>query len=183
MTIAARSIKRILILLPILGTKWGRHPKVEPVTKVARVSDEVEIEEIEAVTDELFEAWKTLLPQLSSSAKPMTREWLTRVVEAPDTTMIVARIDQKIIGALTLVTFAIPVGLRARIEDVVVDKSARGQGVGEQLSRYGLDLAARMGSPVVDLTSSPDRESANRLYQRIGFQPRNTNVYRFKFDG
>lgn len=157
-------------------------PKSLTLTKVAKVSPEVEISEVEEVTSELLRAWEGLLPQLSSSAKPMTKEWLERIVGSEDSTMIVAKIDHQIIGSLTLVTFAIPVGLRARIEDVVVDESARGRGVGEQLSRYALDLAARLGAPVVDLTSSPSRESANRLYQRIGFQQRNTNVYRFKFD-
>ena len=80
---------------------------------------------------------------------------------------------------LTLVIFRIPTGMRAWIEDVVVDEAARGHGVGEALNRFALDLAKRRGCKTVDLTSRPSREAANRMYQRIGFQARETNVYRY----
>ena len=83
------------------------------------------------------------------------------------------------VGTLTLVVFRIPTGVRAWIEDVVVDDAARGHGVGEALNQFALDLARGKGAKTVDLTSRPSREAANRLYQRIGFQPRETNVYRF----
>jgi ribosomal protein S18 acetylase RimI-like enzyme len=81
---------------------------------------------------------------------------------------------------LTLAVFRIPTGVRAWIEDVVVDQSARGQGVGEALSRRALDLAAAAGARTVELTSRPSRQAANHLYQRLGFQPRDTNVYRYQ---
>jgi ribosomal protein S18 acetylase RimI-like enzyme len=83
------------------------------------------------------------------------------------------------VGSLTLAVFRIPTGLRAWIEDVVVDESARGQGVGEALNRAALDRAAALGAVTVDLTSRPSRAAANRLYQRLGFEPRETNVYRY----
>ena len=89
--------------------------------------------------------------------------------------------DGRILGSLTLVVFPIPTGIRAWIEDVVVDEAARGRGVGEALNRAALDRARAAGARTVDLTSRPSREAANRLYQRIGFQPRDTNVYRFDF--
>ena len=88
-----------------------------------------------------------------------------------------------ILGSLTLVVFPIPTGIRAWIEDVVVDDAARGRGVGEELNRFALDLAGRLGARTVDLTSRPSREAANRLYQRIGFEARDTNVYRFSLEG
>ena len=78
--------------------------------------------------------------------------------------------------------FRIPTGVRAWIEDVVVDGDARGRGVGEALNRHALDRARMLGAKTVDLTSRPSREAANRLYQRIGFVPRETNVYRFDLD-
>jgi ribosomal protein S18 acetylase RimI-like enzyme len=83
------------------------------------------------------------------------------------------------VGSLTLVTFRIPTGIRAWIEDVVVDESARGHGVGEALNQAAIEEARHKGAVTVDLTSRPSREAANRLYQRIGFTPRDTNVYRY----
>jgi ribosomal protein S18 acetylase RimI-like enzyme len=91
----------------------------------------------------------------------------------------VARVDGRIAGALTLATFPIPTGVRAWIEDVVVDSAARGHGVGEALNQAAIAEARARGAVTVDLTSRPSREAANRLYQRIGFVRRDTNVYRF----
>jgi len=93
--------------------------------------------------------------------------------------VLVARVDGEILGALTLVVFRIPTGVRAWIEDVVVDDRARGKGVGELLNRVALDLARSKGARTVELTSRPSREAANRLYRRIGFVQRDTNVYRY----
>jgi ribosomal protein S18 acetylase RimI-like enzyme len=93
--------------------------------------------------------------------------------------VFVARVDGNIVGSLTLVTFRIPTGIRAWIEDVVVDESARGHGVGEALNQAAIEEARRKGAVTVDLTSRPSREAANRLYQRIGFVQRDTNVYRY----
>ena len=81
-----------------------------------------------------------------------------------------------------MVLFRIPTGVRAMIEDVVVDEALRGRGIGEALSREALKVARENGARTVDLTSRPSREAANRLYQRIGFKLRDTNVYRYSFD-
>ncbi|MCU1500832.1 MAG: hypothetical protein JWM12_186 [Ilumatobacteraceae bacterium] len=136
------------------------------------------IEIATAPTPELVDALAALLPQLSSSPPPSAVE-LGEVLAAPGTVLFVARVDGRIVGALTLVTFRIPTGPKAWIEDVVVDESARGHGVGETLNRAALDEAARRGIDSVSLTSRPSREAANRLYVRIGFTRRETNVYRY----
>ncbi len=96
-----------------------------------------------------------------------------------DTVVFVARVDGSILGSLTLAFYRIPTGLKAWIEDVVVDTEARGRGVGELLNRAALDEARRRGAKDVSLTSRPSREAANRLYLRIGFEARSTNVYRY----
>lgn len=101
------------------------------------------------------------------------------MIDAAANDVLVARLDGMLVATLTLVTFRIPTGVRAWIEDVVVDAAARGHGVGEQLNRFAIDLARSKGATTVDLTSRPSRESANRLYQRIGFHQRDTNVYRY----
>ncbi len=119
------------------------------------------------------------MPQLSATTVPPDRATLDRIVSSPAATVLVARTDGKIVGALTLIMFSIPTGLRARIEDVVVDESARGQGVGEALSLEAISIARVAGARNVDLTTRPSRVAAGRLYERIGFQPRETRVYRF----
>lgn len=139
----------------------------------------VEIEIATAPTAELVEAFARLVPQLSRSSPPPTRDEVAAMVDSAATDVLVARLDGEVVGSLTLVTFRIPTGVRAWIEDVVVDESARGHGVGEALNRFALDLARSRGAKTVDLTSRPSREAANRLYQRLGFTPRDTNVYRF----
>jgi ribosomal protein S18 acetylase RimI-like enzyme len=135
------------------------------------------IEIVEEPTDELVEALARLLPQLSS-APPPDAAALSAVL-AGESVMFVARVEGKIVGSLTLVLYRIPTGLKAWIEDVVVDEAARGHGVGEALNLAALDEARRHGVKAVSLTSRPSRAAANRLYQRIGFSARDTNVYRY----
>jgi ribosomal protein S18 acetylase RimI-like enzyme len=101
------------------------------------------------------------------------------MVQSSATLVLVARVDGRIAGSLTLAMFRIPTGLRAWIEDVVVDGDARGNGVGEALNSFAIEEARKRGAVTVDLTSRPSREAANRLYQRLGFVARDTNVYRF----
>lgn len=130
--------------------------------------------------DALSEAMTRMVPQLSSSNPVPDRAALAEIVSSPSTTLFVARLDGIIVGTLTLAVFRIPTGLRAWIEDVVVDESARGHGVGEALNLAALAEARRRGCVTVDLTSRPSREAANRLYERLGFVRRETNVYRFE---
>lgn len=132
------------------------------------------------VDDELVTAFERLIPQLSSSNPPPTAAELTALVSSDASTLFIARVDGQIVGSLTLAMFRIPTGIRAWIEDVVVDSSARGHGVGEALNLAALEHAKKNGAITVDLTSRPSREAANRLYQRIGFKARETNVYRYE---
>jgi ribosomal protein S18 acetylase RimI-like enzyme len=140
----------------------------------------IEVEAVRQVTDELVQACRRLLPQLSSSAAPLLADDLARIANHQANTLFVARNQGAIVGMLTLVTFPLPSGLRARIEDVVVDEAARGQGVGTALTMAAVDLAQRQGARSVDLTSRASRVAANRLYQRLGFQLRDSNVYRYQ---
>lgn len=137
------------------------------------------VDVVTEITDGLVEAFGRLLPQLSSSAKPLDAQALSRIATHPGNRVLVAVDDNAgIIGSLTLVTFPIPSGLRARIEDVVVDEAARGRGVGALLTEEALRLAREMGARTVDLTSRPSREAANRLYEKLGFDRRDSRVYR-----
>jgi len=145
----------------------------------------VQIIEAAEVTPELVAAFERLIPQLSSSNPAPTETELAAICESEASVLLIAvdrEADDLILGSLTLAWFRIPTGVRAWIEDVVVDEEARGHGVGELLNRAALDRARELGAKTVDLTSRPSREAANRLYQRIGFVARDTNVYRFSLE-
>ena len=131
------------------------------------------------VDDGLVDAVHRLVPQLTTSTPPPTRVELEVIVAGPSTMLLLARNGRATVGMLTLAIFRIPTGIRAWIEDVVVDADARGKGVGEALTREAVRIAGTHGARTVELTSRPSREAANRLYQRLGFERRDTNVYRF----
>lgn len=139
----------------------------------------LDVRPAEVVDDELVAALAALIPQLSSSSPPPTAAQLDEIVSNPNSVLFVARLDGRIVGSLTLACYRIPTGLKAWIEDVVVDGSARGHGVGELLNRLALDEARARGAKNVSLTSRASREAANRLYQRIGFERYETNLYRY----
>ncbi len=138
------------------------------------------VEAAASVDDDLCAAVALLVPQLSRSSPPPTRAQLEGIVAAPGNTLFLARDGGRIVGMLTLVVFAIPTAVRAWIEDVVVDEGSRGSGVAAALVQAALDRAGARGARTVDLTSRPDREVANRLYVRMGFERRETNVYRYQ---
>ncbi len=140
----------------------------------------IRVERAEAVDDRLVEAFAHLIPQLSSSAVPPSRDHLEAIVHSGSNVMLVAMDGDRCVGSLTLGFIRIPTGLKAWIEDVVVDGAVRGRGVGEKLVTEAIAHARERGAKSVELTSNPTRQAANRLYQRIGFVQRETNVYRFK---
>jgi len=141
----------------------------------------ITIEVVEAADGELVEAFAKLIPQLSRSSAAPDLETLDQIAKSEASTLLIARgEDGVILGSMTLAMFDIPTGRRAWIEDVVVDTDARGQGVGRVLNERALEIAEAAGAKTVDLTSRPSREAANRLYQRIGFVERETNVYRYQ---
>jgi ribosomal protein S18 acetylase RimI-like enzyme len=140
---------------------------------------DISVEVARSVDDELADAVTRLVPLLSSSAAVPSRQELNEIVSSPASALLVARDAGRIAGMLTLAVFRIPTGVRAWIEDVVVDGNARGRGIGEALTREAIRLAAARGARTVELTSRASREAANRLYRRLGFEPRETNVYRY----
>jgi len=143
----------------------------------------ITIEELREVTDDVVQAFRRLVPQLSTSAVPPDDGALRTLVSSPAATVLLARNDDNaIVGTLTLVTFPIPTGYRAWIEDVIVDDSARGQGVGLLLTEEALNRARKTGARTVDLTTRPSRVAAGRLYEKAGFTQRETRVYRYTFE-
>ncbi len=144
----------------------------------------MQIEQVTAVTEELCDAFQRLIPQLATNRLPPTKEELAALVGSESSTLLIVRHPEpsnRIVGAGCLTVYRVPTGVRAIIEDVIVDELARGLGIGESLVRRLMDLARDKGANGVALTSNPRRASANRLYQRIGFTRRETNAYFFKF--
>ena len=140
----------------------------------------IHITEIIDVTDEVVAAFAALIPQLSSSSPPPNGDHLGEMAGNPNTVLFGARDTStgELVGTLTLAFFRIPTGLQARIEDVVVDEAGRGKGVGRELTNAAIDRARSAGAKSVGLTSRPSRAAANALYTSMGFERRETNVYR-----
>jgi ribosomal protein S18 acetylase RimI-like enzyme len=143
--------------------------------------DEIRIAEVTSASVDVLDALQRLVGELSSSAAKPHAADLEEITESPVTRLITAtRESGDVVGMLTLVLFRIPTGLRAWIEDVVVDERARGQGVGEALTREAIRMARDSGARTIDLTSNRSREAANRMYQKLGFSRRDTTVYRIE---
>jgi ribosomal protein S18 acetylase RimI-like enzyme len=141
------------------------------------------VEIADAATPELLAGMQRLMPQLSQSNPPPTLGQLHEIITTPAADLFLAYDDGgRLVGTATLVVFRIPTALRAWIEDVVTDEAARGQGVATALTKAMIERARERGCKTVDLTSRPSREDANRLYQRLGFEPRETNVYRYQLE-
>jgi len=136
------------------------------------------IEAATEATQELLDALTSLLPQLNPNLKPLTMERLSTVIGDPATTLLVVSDDGRIVGAAAVLVYATPAFVKARIEDVVVDELSRGKGVGEALVRRCLEVARERGAEIVELQSARWREVANRLYLRLGFELRESNLYR-----
>lgn len=137
-----------------------------------------------SVTDELKSALARLISQLKPGISPPSHEALEALIASDSSVLLVARYPDDgaaITGILTLVLYRVPTGIRARVEDVVVDEMMRGKGIGEALMRYALNMAREAGADGVALTSNPRRVAANRLYQRLEFKPWKTNLYFYKF--
>jgi GNAT superfamily N-acetyltransferase len=137
----------------------------------------VKVERVTEATDELVEAFARLVPQLSPGRAGPTRSELADVVSAPGTNVLVARDGDAIVGTLTLLLYRIPTGARSWIHDVVVDESARGQGVGAVLVEEALRLAEGAGAASVHLTARASREAAHRMYRRLGFVEHPSEVF------
>ena len=150
-------------------------PDKSPLLKISQATE---------MTEELYQAIQRLVPQLTSNNPPPTRQELALMLSSGSSTLYLARhggYGDEIIGLATLILHRVPTGMRAYIEDVVVDERARGRRIGEALTRTCLVQAEAAGASQVMLTSNPGRVAANRLYQRMGFELRKTNVYRYGF--
>ena len=141
----------------------------------------MQIDIVTQADEELYNAFQRLVPQLTNNNPPPSLNDLTALVRDSSSTLMVARKDSgEIVGTLTLTVYRVPTGIRSIIEDVIVDNSARGQGIGEALMKRAIEVAREKGASNISLTSNPMRESANRLYLRMGFKKRETNAYQIK---
>lgn len=137
----------------------------------------IKIQELRRTSAKSLAEINALLPQLSKTAKPISLGALKDIVKSGDVRLIIARDGARIIGMGTLVIMRTAVGVRARVEDVVVDARYRGKGIGEKISRELISVAKKKKVKSVELSSQSSRVAANRLYQKLGFKRRDTNVY------
>ena len=141
----------------------------------------MQIDLVHQADDELYEAFQRLVPQLTNNNPPPTREDLSALIQETASTLMIARRDDgQIVGALTLTVYRVPTGIRSIIEDVIVDISARGQGIGDALMVRAIEIAKEKGASNITLTSNPLRVAANKLYVKLGFEKRETNAYQMK---
>ena len=143
------------------------------------------VEKVTEITDEIFEAVKSLVPQLGAHKAPPTRDEMAALVKSAGSTLLIARYpDEKgeIAGITSLTIYRVPTRVRSSVEDVIVDESMRRRGIAEALMLRAIDLAREAGANGVALTSNPKREAANKLYQSMGFQKRETNAYFYKLE-
>jgi ribosomal protein S18 acetylase RimI-like enzyme len=139
---------------------------------------EIEIDAPTDVTPELVEALGRLIPQLNPALPVPTAQHLAVLLADPAATLLVARDGDKVVGTAMVIVYPTTIRFESRIEDVVVDESARGRGVGEALVNACIEVARSRGAAIVDLQTARTREAANRLYQRMGFERRDSNPYR-----
>ena len=145
----------------------------------------MKIFQLTEITEEVLQAFTRLIPQLTQHSPPPSKEMLAEMADSDRVFVFLARegaSDRRILGAATLATFITPTGIHGWIEDVVVDREGRRQGIGRALTEACLEKARELGLPEVNLTSRPSREAANKLYQEMGFQQRQTNVYRYPLE-
>ena len=138
----------------------------------------VRIEPVTEASPEVHAALAHLLPQLNPQLPIPTIERLRAIIDDPTVTLLVARDGDRIVGTTTVIVYTTPFWIKARLDEVVVDEAARGKGVGAALVKASLDLAREKGVEVAELQSGVHRKEANRLYPRMGFKLRETNVYR-----
>jgi ribosomal protein S18 acetylase RimI-like enzyme len=140
----------------------------------------MKIKEVTRYSIRTYNAVLELLPQLDPDATSLTEMHFKEIVKSKSTHLFVAELNnKKIAGMLTIGTYEIPTGIKVWIEDVVVDESQRGKGVGRELTLFAIDFAKSKGYKAIELTSRPSRIAANQLYQNLGFILRETNVYRY----
>jgi GNAT superfamily N-acetyltransferase len=140
------------------------------------------IEAATEATPELERALASMLPQLNPALAGPTHEHLKALVSDPASTLLLVVDGGAIVGTATVIVYTTPAWVKARIEDVVVDERVRGRGIGEALVNECIDVARKRGARIVELQSARRREVANRLYPRMGFQLRDSNVYRITLD-
>jgi len=140
----------------------------------------VEIEEVAEVTAEVHEALTRLLPQLNPTLPLPARERIERLMRDPDVTLVLARDGDRIVGTATAIVYTTPYWIKARLDEVVVDAEARGKGVGEAIVRHCLEIGRRKGAQVAELQSGRGaaRAAAHRLYKRVGFEVRDSDLFR-----
>lgn len=144
--------------------------------------EQIQVIEIKESEARYIPVINELLFQLTSSEAHFTESDLKRIVESPNSRLFFVYLDNAIAGMLTLGSYFSPTGEKYWIEDVVVDNKFRGKSLGKKLVEHAIDYVRQQGKGTLMLTSNPARIAANMLYQSVGFQSKETNVYRMNVE-
>jgi ribosomal protein S18 acetylase RimI-like enzyme len=143
----------------------------------------MEINELGVANDVDLVRVNNLLKQLvhdSATYKPVAFSRWEEIIGDKKTVVITVREDGEIIGMGMLFLILKPRGFYASIEEMMVDEAHRGKGIGEAIGRKLIEVAKERGVETIELSARPSRVPANKLYQKLGFLPKETNVYRLK---
>lgn len=142
--------------------------------------NEIYIEEVTSFSSEVVDAVRKLVRQLDQKFQPLSDDDLKEMISSSNTHVYIVRLkgNRNIIGMVTLIVYRIPYITKAQLEDLVIDKSLRGKGIGTTLMKFVIDKARDLGVKSLNFTSNPKRETANKLYKSLGFEKRDTNVYK-----
>ena len=137
--------------------------------------------EIKTYSPEYHEAMQRFLNQLTTEPMVLTESMFHQLLDSENSHLFFIIKDEQIAGMLTVGIYHSPTGGKAWIEDVVVDATFRGQGLSKVLVAHAIEFVKSQQIPLLMLTSNPKRIAANKLYQAMGFERKETNVYRMKF--
>ena len=138
----------------------------------------MKITEIDDFHPGLTDSIYRLLRQLTDKQLDFSDDALRLIIESPNSHLLVATEDDELVGMLTIATYISPTGKKAWIEDVVVEATQRGGGLGRALVEHAIGYCREVGIDTVYLTSNPKRVAANALYQSVGFGRKETNMYK-----
>lgn len=144
----------------------------------------IKIEQVTKYSAEIAKTIRRLAQQIDDNYKPLSDEDVEEMLTSSSVYSLFFAYDistKEVLGMVMLLVYRIPYTRKAYLEDLIVDKSFRGRGIGKALLKKAVETAKSKGALYVDLTSRPSRIESNGLYEKFGFKKRETNVYRLNF--
>jgi len=142
----------------------------------------MKIIEVTEFSGDYLDSVRKFLRLLTSEPKQFTELNFRELLTSDNSHLFFLLDENTIAGMATVGIYSSPTGVKGWIEDVVIDEAYQGKGLGRALTQHAIDYAKSQHADSLMLTSHPSRIAANKLYQSIGFEQKQTNVYRIKFE-